>query len=107
MKIIYNKIIPFNGFRAVNIFGVLFVKKGSKITEIMIRHEIIHTVQMKEMLYILFYAWYIVEWIVRLFEDRKTAYNKISFEKEAYSNELHIHYLENRKRYAWVRYLKK
>lgn len=28
MKIIYNSIIPFRGFAAINLFGVLFVVKA-------------------------------------------------------------------------------
>ena len=45
-----------------------------------------HTAQMKEMLYIFFYLWYVVEWIIRLFM-KGNAYRNISFEREAYSNE--------------------
>lgn len=54
MKIIYNNFIPFKGFAAINLFGVLFVREGVKITEEMINHKKIHTAQMKEMLYIFF-----------------------------------------------------
>lgn len=54
MKIIYNSIIPFKGFAAINLFGILFVRKGIKISEEMINHEAIHTSQMKEMLYVFF-----------------------------------------------------
>ena len=48
MKIIYNKIIPFKGFLAINLFGFLFARK--KLTEVNINHEKIHTEQMKELL---------------------------------------------------------
>lgn len=51
MKIIYNKLIPMKGYKAVNILGVLFARKGSTLTEEDIRHEEIHTAQMKETLY--------------------------------------------------------
>ena len=86
MKIIYNNFIPFKGFAAINLFGVLFVREGVKITEEMINHEKIHTAQMKEMLYIFFYLWYVIEWVIRLFK-KGDAYRNISFEKEAYINE--------------------
>ena len=56
MKIIYNNLIPFNGYKAINLFGVLFVRKGCTMSEIDINHEAIHTTQMKEMLYIFFYV---------------------------------------------------
>lgn len=109
MKIVYNRIIPFKGFMAINLFGVLFVREEYKgrISPSIINHESIHTEQMKEMLYIFFYIWYLVEWIVRLVIATKTAYRGISFEQEAYFNEKDEHYLERRKRFAWWEYLKK
>ena len=106
MKIIRNKYIPFKGFRAINIFGVLFVRGNAKIDNVTIRHEAIHTAQMKEMLYIFFYLWYVVEWIIRLFM-KGNAYRNISFEREAYANQDDLNYLENRKRFDFVKYIKK
>lgn len=63
MKIIYNKILPIKGYKIINLFGILFVRINSdgtkpKILEEDINHEAIHTVQMKELLYIGFYIWY-------------------------------------------------
>lgn len=98
MKIIYNNIIPFKGFKAINLFGLLFVRKGSKMSEVDINHEMIHTAQMKELLYLPFYLIYFGEWLVRLVTE-ENAYRSISFEKEAYSNENNLTYLENRKHY--------
>lgn len=105
MKIIENKIIPFPGYKAINLFGILFVREGAKISEQDLNHESIHTAQMKEMLYIFFYIWYIVEWIIRLFK-KDNAYRNISFEQEAYNNENNLEYLNNRKHYGWFKYLK-
>ena len=105
MKIIRNKYIPFQGFKAINLFGILFVRGNARINERTIRHEAIHTAQMKEMLYIFFYLWYFIEWIVRLFM-KGNAYRNISFEREAYSNEKDLSYLDNRKQFAWIRYIK-
>lgn len=105
MKIIENKIIPFPGYKAINLFGILFVREGAKISEQDLNHESIHTVQMKEMLYIFFYIWYIVEWVIRLFK-KGNAYRNISFEQEAYNNEDNLEYLNNRKHYEWFKYLK-
>lgn len=104
MKIIYNNFIPFKGFAAINLFGILFVREGIKITEEMINHEKIHTAQMKEMLYIFFYLWYVIEWIIRLFK-KGDAYRNISFEKEAYINEDYPNYLKERQPYAWFWYI--
>ena len=49
MKIVYNNFIPFKGFSAINLFGVLFARKGVKISKKIINHELIHTAQMKEL----------------------------------------------------------
>ena len=97
MKIIRNKFIPFKGFKAINLFGVLFVRGNAYIGEKTIRHESIHTKQMREMLYVPFYVWYGIEWVIRYFAW--------SFEKEAYGNEHDTEYLKNRKPYAWFKYL--
>lgn len=105
MKIIYNNIIPFPGYKAINLFGLLFVRKDAIMSEEDINHESIHTAQMKEMLYIFFYIWYIIEWIIRLFK-KGNAYRNISFEQEAYSNEDNLEYLKDRKYYAWFKYIK-
>lgn len=106
MKIIYNNIIPFPGYKAINLFGVLFVRKGAVMKDEDINHEAIHTAQMKEMLYIFFYLWYIIEWVIKLFIHGTYAYRNISFECEAYQNEDNLEYLDNRKHYSWTKYLK-
>lgn len=43
MKIIYNNIIPFPGFAAINLFGIMFARNGVNITNKTINHESIHT----------------------------------------------------------------
>ena len=111
MRIVYNKVIPFKGFRAINLFGILFVRlnnDGSRptITERLINHESIHTAQMKELLYVPFYLLYFLEWIVRLFVNHASAYRSISFEREAYYNEYYYTYLSHRKPFAWLNYIK-
>ncbi|WP_288735169.1 hypothetical protein [uncultured Phocaeicola sp.] len=109
MKIIRNNTIPFKGFAAVNLFGVLFIRGDTVVTSRMINHETVHTAQMREMLYVSFYLWYFVEWLVRLvqYRDFNKAYRNISFEREAYAGEGNALYLSRRKRYAWTGYLKK
>lgn len=103
MKIIYNKIIPFPGFKAINLFGVLFVRKGCTMSETDINHEMIHTAQMNEMGYVMFYLWYLVEWLIKLVKlgDGNKAYRAISFEREAYGNEKNLIYTTTRAKYAW------
>lgn len=48
MKIVRNHFIPFKGFMAVNLFGILFVRKEAELTSTVINHEYIHTAQMKD-----------------------------------------------------------
>lgn len=109
MKVIYNNLIPVKGFKAINIFGVLFVRKNSVMSSADMRHEQIHTAQMREMIYIFFYVWYILEWAFRLiqYRDSRKAYRNISFELEAYSMQYKCCYLEQRKHFAWFRYMRK
>ena len=128
MKIIRNKYIPFPGYKAINLFGVLFVKNNAKIDEVTINHESIHSAQIAEvmiasipfalllwlftnvwlgLLLIIasYYLWYVIEWLIRL--PRGNAYKNISFEREAYANQDDLSYLKNRKRFDFVRYIKK
>lgn len=106
MIIIRNNIIPFKGFTAINILGILFVRKNAVIDDVTINHESIHAEQMKEMLYVFFYVWYLIEWIIRLFM-KGNAYRNISFEKESYENQNNLSYTNKRKRYYWFKYIKK
>lgn len=64
MKIIYNNFIPFKGFLAINLFGILFVRGTDRdINDVVLNHERIHTAQMKELNYFFFYIIYLMEWI--------------------------------------------
>jgi len=106
MWIFHNRMVPFKGFDAVNVFGMLLVRPGLEPDEELINHEAIHTRQMREMLYVGFYVWYFVEWVVRLFM-KGNAYRNIGFEREAYLHQDDLHYLQHRKHYAWFKLLRK
>lgn len=103
MKLIYNKWIPFKGFKAINLFGWCFVRKGLTMTPQDINHEKIHTAQMRELWYIGFYLLYFVEWLCRLVYAPMTAYRGISFEREAYQHQYNYKYLTKRKSFAMWR----
>lgn len=86
----------------------LIVKKNAIITAKFINHEEIHERQQKEMLVLPFFLCYGLEFIFRLLQDWSwhTAYRNISFEREAYANENNLSYLPERRRFAWIHYLK-
>lgn len=101
-SVIYNKIIPFKGFKAINLFGIIFARH--RLFEADLTHEQIHTRQMREMLYIPFYIWYVIEWLIKLiwYHSFHKAYRNIKFEKEAYMYQYNKAYLTYRKHYSWI-----
>lgn len=105
MFIIRNRLVPFKRFNAINILGVLFARPDAEMDEQLLNHERIHTRQMVEMLVVVFYLWYFIEWLIRL-TMKGNAYRNISFEREAYTHERNLHYLEERKLFAWISFLK-
>lgn len=115
MKIIRNNIIPVKGFKAINLFGVLFVRGNSVISNKTLRHEHIHTMQMREMMYVPFYLWYGIEYVIRFigwsfekknpFYPNDKPYDRMSFEREAYGNEHDVYYPKTRKRFSWLKYI--
>jgi hypothetical protein len=100
MKVIYNNLIPFKGFCAINLFGVIFARKDCIVGTYTLNHEKIHTAQMRELGYVPFYILYFIEWVIRLAISPKTAYRNISFEREAYIHKFDTSYLDRRRRFA-------
>ena len=129
MKIIRNKFIPFSGYKAINLFGILFAKPNAKLDELTIAHESIHSKQFKEVTLSLaipilllsfsvswwwillipftFYLWYVIEFLIRWAITRNwdEAYRNICFEKEAYVNQNDLNYLDNRKKFSFIKYI--
>ena len=104
MKIVRSRYLPLRGFDAINLCGVLFVHQGVYLSGELINHERIHTAQMRELCFVMFYVLYLVEWLVRL-PRRGNAYRSISFEREAYDNQRNANYLSQRRHFAWRHYL--
>lgn len=117
-KVIPNRLLPLPGFAAINLFGLLFTRKGVTVDDTLLRHEEIHTRQMREMGYLPFYLWYLAEWTVRVLyrllalpftpraERRRRlydAYARLWFEREAYLHADDPAYLSRRRPYAWLR----
>ncbi|MDD2551936.1 MAG: hypothetical protein PHQ56_04895 [Dysgonamonadaceae bacterium] len=109
MKVIVSDFLPFRGFAAINLFGIVIARKDRlPLSQRILHHEAIHTHQIKELFYIGFYGWYIVEWLFRLiyYRNSKEAYKNICFEREAFCNDVNPNYLKQRKRYAFLHYIK-
>lgn len=103
--IIKSRFAP-KGF-CINILGTLWARDTSWLDSKVINHELIHTAQMRELLFIPFYLLYVLEWLYRLLEYRNfdKAYRNISFEREAYANGNDLTYLSRRSHFSWLRYL--
>ncbi len=109
LKVIRSTFLPFKGFTAINLFGIIVVRKEClPLSRRTINHETIHSHQIKELFFVGFYVWYLTEWFLRLIYCRsfKKAYKTICFEKEAFSNDTDLKYLDSRKSFAFLRYLK-
>ncbi|WP_437920930.1 hypothetical protein [Sphingobacterium sp. LRF_L2] len=93
---------------AVTIFPFIFVidERLSK-DEKLINHENIHIRQAIELGVILFYVWYLFEFLIHFLRcwDFKRAYLQISFEKEAYRHQEDLFYLDHRKYAAFLNYI--
>jgi hypothetical protein len=85
-------------------FGI-YIRKEWMNSKKTVNHESIHWRQQMEMGIIFFYLWYVIEYLVKIPKYRKNAYRHISFEREAYTNDLYPHYLVLRKTWSWLYYL--
>ena len=88
-------------YLAICLFGLVFAVRP--LSEVEYNHERIHAAQQKELLYLPFFLWYVVEWLVLLvkYRDSMKAYYHIRFEQEAYRHQSDDHYLQHRKHYHY------
>ena len=108
MFVVVNKYILAKRFDGIVLWPFIFVKRQAlKRNPVFMNHERIHIKQQLELFVILFFLFYIVEYIVRLlqYRDSRKAYHHISFEKEAYVNEEDLDYIQNRSFWAFLKYL--
>ena len=91
---------------AITLWPFVFIRRGMKASDRLIRHESIHIHQYNELLVVGFFLVYVWDWLHGLikYRDGSTAYMQIRMEQEAYENESDEDYLKNRKRYAWLKY---
>lgn len=108
MFLIVTKYLIPKGYRGLTAFPFVFVKHSvDKEDPIFINHERIHLQQQLELLVLPFFIWYFLEYLVRLIQYKNTdvAYRNISFEREAYANELNLNYLKQRSFFRFLNYL--
>lgn len=132
-KIIVNKIIPFRPAICWNLFGFIFLRDENedclsyknhyyrRRIDILFNYMAIHTEQMRDWFGwinkkwrnsiintilggIIFYAWYLIEWTIRLFLSPIIPLMPISvsFEQEAIINENNFCYRNSRKPFNWL-----
>ena len=108
MIVLVNKFLLAKGFNGVSLWPFVILKnKSFKNDMVFLNHEKIHLKQQAEMLLVFFYLWYAIEFVIRLlhYKNRFLAYRNISFEKEAYENELDINYIRSRRFWSFWKYL--
>jgi hypothetical protein len=106
--IVVKYLIP-KGYRGMTIFPFVIIKHSfDSENKVLVNHEKIHIRQQMELLVLPFFLWYFLEYAVRLLQYKNTdlAYRNISFEREAYANELDLDYLETRTFFSFLKYLK-
>lgn len=109
MVLFFKYLVP-KGYVALTLFPFVFVRDKSLINnKRLMNHEYIHLKQQLELLIILFYFWYVLEFLIRLvhYKSWHLAYVNISFEREAYLNDVNLKYLENRKPYQFLKYIRR
>jgi hypothetical protein len=76
---------------------------------VLLNHERIHLRQQAELGIIPFYLWYGIEYLIRRIQhkDHYRAYWAISFEREAFANEMNLNYLRNRSFWRFWQYVRK
>jgi len=114
-KINYNKLIPFKGYVAINLFGIIFARKEYEAQiennyfrkATLLNHELIHTAQYKELLYVFYLPLYLLNYVINLFVyfSFKKAYKNICFEREAKVHESSDYYIYTRQHFAWFSYI--
>ncbi len=108
MILIVNKYLLGKSFKGVSLWPFVILKNRDLKEDVnFINHEKIHLRQQIELLIIPFYIWYLTEYLLRLiyYKNRFLAYKNISFEREAYSQEMKEDYLQERKFWAFLQFV--
>lgn len=108
MIIVCHNLLKNTKINGITLFPFILLKNRSDLNnKVLLNHEKIHLRQQLELLIIFFYIWYLLEyyyWLIK-FRDPYTAYLRISFEREAYSNENNLNYLKVKKLWSFKNYI--
>ncbi len=101
--------LPFLPAAGMAIFPFVLIKYASlKKDRQLINHELIHIRQQLELLIIPFFVLYFLNYLINLirYQNHDEAYRNIIFEREAYSNDSNLSYLEKRRFSSWIKYFR-
>ncbi|KAB7731208.1 hypothetical protein F5984_10415 [Rudanella paleaurantiibacter] len=100
-------VVPFLWVDGLTLWPFVLVRRPNP-RPVLINHERIHLRQQLELGLVVFYLWYLFEYLYRLFQygDHYTAYRNISFEREAFANDQNLKYLTSRRLFGFWRYVR-
>ena len=110
MIIVCQKALEKLKINGITLFPFIFIRYyEDRKNKVLINHEKIHLRQQLELLVVFFYLWYVIEYYYWLFKtkDAFRSYRQISFEREAYSQEHNLDYLDHRKLWSFLDYFNK
>ena len=105
VPVVLSKIAPIEIY-AIS-FGIWVWCRG-QLNDRLRRHETIHYLQQRELLFVgqwLLYGIFHLVGLWRYRGDGRKAYRENPFEREAYANDKDENYLSSRKRWAWLDYV--
>lgn len=104
----WTRVLSAGRAEAITLFPFVLVKNEvCKMDQRLLNHEAIHIRQALELGIIPFYLWYLIEFLYHwtITKNFDKAYRCLSFEKEAYENEMDPFYLHKRKFWRFLEYL--
>lgn len=109
MIVLYLSFLKKTKINGITLFPFIILRdKKLRANKVLMNHEKIHIHQQLELLVIFFYIWYVLEYYYLFFKlkDKNLAYRNICFEREAYTKENELNYLEKRKFWNFLKYRK-
>lgn len=106
--ILISRLLFYRDYVGLTLWPFIILKEPHLKTDtVLVNHERIHLRQQQELLLFPFYLLYLIEWLFRsiYYWDSYKAYKNLSFEREAYSHEHDLEYLQHRRPFSFLRYL--